>query len=976
MKSSASSISFLGRACAVSLFLMLPAAGQGTTLESLVAQSRSAMTAKDWQRALDLNAQAIGEYGGADAFRRYGAQFGVIYYRKGLCEMKLGRWQDAMVSFETCYREFPNEGAANGNAYQKMALRKRAESAMGAGEWQLAIECFAKFLAERDKAKDSFPQGSFYINLAVCHYKLGNIAQGSENLEIAIRNKRNFPTPDTGIVAGFQSLVSATLAAGDEQALLDFIRKNRGALRIEPYELHAFSPVFMKLAGDALATGMRRAALELYQLIPSTDVAIDDVRARLRAMGNAATLKDGTVTLNRKTLEADLATFEADRRGKRATETIKLAAVAYLHEASGNFLGAYAAYLQLERWFPQTEQREENLFNLVRVAARVGLGEPSRAHAATFMKDFPNSRHLPEAREIVLSTFLDGSDSAACVAAVEPMLATLKAGTREHEICLYLLAVADFRMGAYDKAQPLLDQLATLYPKSAYAVEVAYLQASVAARRQQWEKAAGLFDAFLAAHPETPWLATALHERAICDYEAGRFDAARERAQQVISRFPEDSLLGRFYQLLGSIGARTGKMAEAEQAWTQALGLAEQNADRALAGELLCALVELTNDQNAARLKQAVAQADLFWKTYADGSPSRVRMAIAQVPALVAADRGADAVQRIEGIFAAGVGNAADQAALIDAYARAFLASHRADELAKRFENFPGISAEDKPLQVRRRMAVIHAFENEAQNAPDEARREAAAATLGTLYQQLKTGFAPTDLDAAALVRLGDHLRLKTSTPREALALYDEVLRREDKHWRVAALLGRADILARSGDAADSALGIAAFREASSSTGDAAEKSYAIFRTVETLMAQGDFPNAAADAKAFLTSDLGQSSPFMSQVALLLARSDQELGRTAEAMDRYRSLWSNPSAELRISAAAMLAWMRLLWMRDTGSDRQNAYDQALAYLAEKRATAATLNDEDLAAWRSIEQEVKTFASSPGIVSTTHPATDP
>jgi tetratricopeptide (TPR) repeat protein len=121
--------------------------------------------------------------------------------------------------------------------------------------WELAITQFQKFLKERDKTRDKFSQGAFYINMAICHYKLGRIPEGNENLEIAIKNKERFPTPDAAIVAGFQALVTGAIEKRNEQALLDFIAKNRGELIIEPYAMHQYSRLFMKLAGDAVSAG-------------------------------------------------------------------------------------------------------------------------------------------------------------------------------------------------------------------------------------------------------------------------------------------------------------------------------------------------------------------------------------------------------------------------------------------------------------------------------------------------------------------------------------------------------------------------------------------------------------------------------------------------------------------------------------------------------------------------------------------------
>jgi len=156
------------RACAVSLVLSGGAFSQ--RLETLVERSKSAMEANRWEQALDLNARAIERFGRKNPFLTYGAQFGTIYYRKGVCEMKLKRWQAAMESFEICYRDFRNAGTKRDNPFQNLALLKWGEAAMGAEAWELAACKFAKFTDERDKQRDKFPQGAFYINLAVCQY--------------------------------------------------------------------------------------------------------------------------------------------------------------------------------------------------------------------------------------------------------------------------------------------------------------------------------------------------------------------------------------------------------------------------------------------------------------------------------------------------------------------------------------------------------------------------------------------------------------------------------------------------------------------------------------------------------------------------------------------------------------------------------------------------------------------------------------
>ena len=334
--------------------MSLPAFSQNESLATLVEKSRVAMKESRWQQALDFNSQAVSRFGKSEPFQTYGSQFGAVYYRKGVCEMKLKRWPDALRSFEICYQDFPNQGVVRSNPFQKLALLKWGEAAMGAGQWALAVSRFAKFTDERDKLLDTFPQGAFYINLAVCQYRLGHLPAGNENLEIAIRNKQNFPTPEAGIVAGFQVLVAAAIAKHDEQVLLDFIGKNRGELIIEPVEMMRYSSVFLKLAGDALAAGMQRAAIAFYQFVPATEAG--------------------------------------------PAEIVRLAAIALIHEKNGNVRGALAAYQQLELYFPDSADREEHLYQLIRTATLIDAADLAQLYAGRLLRDFPQSTHLAEIR--------------------------------------------------------------------------------------------------------------------------------------------------------------------------------------------------------------------------------------------------------------------------------------------------------------------------------------------------------------------------------------------------------------------------------------------------------------------------------------------------------------------------------------------------------------------------------------------------
>ena len=341
----------------------VPAYSQDESLETLVEKSRVEMKASRWEQALEAHTQVVGRFGQDQPLKKYGAQFGVIFYHKGVCEMKLKKWVEAMQSFEICYRDFPNDRSLieRGNPFQIMALCKWGESAMAAENWELAASRFAKFLSERERTRDQVPLGSFYVNLSICEYRRGRLAEGNENLEIAIQNKENFPTPESGILAGFQALVGAAISLKDERVLLDFVSKNRGALILDSSESLRNSRVFLKLAGDAMAAGMMRAALIIYQLVPTSEV-----------------------------------------EGVDPPASVRLAAIALIHEKSGNVRGAYAAYRQLEQDYPTATKREDHLYQLVRTASIIGEHDSTRRYARKLYQEYPKSVQITELRAMGL----------------------------------------------------------------------------------------------------------------------------------------------------------------------------------------------------------------------------------------------------------------------------------------------------------------------------------------------------------------------------------------------------------------------------------------------------------------------------------------------------------------------------------------------------------------------------------------------
>jgi tetratricopeptide (TPR) repeat protein len=969
----------------------IPASAQ-ETLPELVDAALMAMKEEKWEEALALNTKAA-DFGKNPkmAIQLYGAQFGTIIYRKGMCELKLKKFDEAMKSFESCYKDYPNDKVAGGgNVFQKMALLKWGDAAFGLEDNEFAITQWKKFLQERDKLKDKYSQGSFHVNMAIAHYRLGKITEGSEHLEIAITNKNTFPTPDEAIVAGFQALVTAAIAKPDERALLDFIAKNRGGLIVAPYAMQRYSKTFMKLAADALEAEMTEAALNLYQFVPATEVAIDDLSARIRDMGHLPRLSSGTLRLDKASLESQLTALEAEQRGNKSIEMFKLAVIAFIHDTNGNVHGSYAAYLQLEQYFPKAEKREDNLFHLVRTSSVIGNIMSTQKYGELFLATFPESKYKPDVQKMMLSSlFFDGKYEI-CIEIAGDIIENKKAteGTPEHDLVLFVLGGSYFYTGQYDKAAPLLDQHVEKYPESVFAMSASYFQASNVSRLQFWSKAAKLLDAFLEkykADPNQSYIPLALYDRANAHYAEEENEPAVEKTTRIIKEFADSPVTDQAYNLRGNVLQGLDKRDEAEADYLKAIEIGETRAHDGVVGEALYYLTAMLGEHKKGedfgpRLKDAVPHADKFWKEYSEGSPYRSQVAVAQMYAMESVNRGDEALARLQEVIS-DMAKQTESFGLeqaINSYTDFYLEKHTPDELKEHYYNFPGIRTTDKAARAILRIAIIGVFETVAKDKENPDKQRAAEAMITVLFQNLKADFELKELSNYILVKLGDYLRTNTSAPREALSYYDEALSRPDQAYLFQALGGRADVYGQSPQPADLDKGIVDFERIFADSQEKPEREFALYRIIQILMKKGDYAKAAERANQYLDREEGKSLGFTKyspEVGLMLAETFDKRNLTDDAIAMYVKVFSAHMGYIKISAPAIHRWMELSYKRNkasTGpnvtSDRQGAYQRGYQFLELTGRFKDKMTPEEVKFWERVQKLTDQYEADPNVKS--------
>ena len=970
-------------ALCVSLCLPEKSLAQGG-VETAWANSLTAMKAKEWAKAHAILAKAVAQYDGR-AKTLFGPRFGWFWYHKGYCELKLRQWEEAMESFKACYTKYPNKNAGGAgldaatqgsfNLYHKKALLKWGDAAIGAQDWEVAIKMYKKFLQERDPKKDAYPRGAFYVNMSKAHFKLFQVPGGIENLEIAIDNKETFPTPDEGIMVGFQDLVEAVIEKQNEQALMDFLGKHRSDIRLEPFKMHRFAPVLMKLAADALAAEMERSAFELYALVPSTKASIDDIKARLAQVGTFENPFQDPPRSNRqiekKVLEADLEELKKQWASGNPYEVFATAATAYIHEQYGNVRGAFAAYEQLELYHSKAKKREENLYNLVRTSAIIGEVLVTEKYGSLFLKTFPDSKHVESVRSMMLTSLFMEGEYEKCIEVATVMLPKLASPSKQHDICLHVLGGSYYYTAKYDVARKFLDEHVEMYEKSQFRMAALYFQGSNLSRLQYWGKAAELLDVFLSKYPDPGkniYLPFALYDRANCHFAEDELDPALVKLNRLESEFPNSDIMDMAFNLKGNVLQTQEEWDPAEVYYKKAMELAKRRENTIVVGESLFYLVGLLGSEKRGkkenpRVKDAVPYYDEFWKDHGSASPYKAQTAVAGVHPLTVVGREEEALERLQGVIAelASVAGAFGLEEAINSYTRAYLESHSEDDLKEHYYNFPGIDSGNKEAQALLRIALITVFEEKGKKADKEENandKRAAEAMVGVLFRDLKGEFEPAQLTNYVLVRVGDYLREMTSTPRNALAYYSEVVRREDQSYRFNANFGLADILGESQSPTEKQKAINSLENIFKNAPQKKQKERALYRIVSILAAKGDWDFVTTRAKEYLTTEGFRR--YAAETSFFLSQSYDKRNMREDAIVAYNNTWASYTGLIRISAPSMKRVMELVWERNNGDDHQQAYEIGYKFRKSTEHLLEQMKDEERALWESVRDLVERY----------------
>jgi len=975
----------------------------------------AAMQGKKWAEAKGLFDRVVKNYGDRGK-ALFGGKFGIIYYNKGYTELQLGKkltsaggekaleqaiemFNAAKESFTQC-RAFPTD-AKGENVYYVKALLYLGQAEQSLNECKSAIANYKKFLAEREKQqkKDSFHPGMYHINMAICHFKLEKpaLAEGLVYYETALKNKDKMRVPDAAIVSAFKDFAAAAIIEKKEKMLVDFVNNNRGILTLDPYEMYQFIPFFRKYAAEAFSKDMLNAAFTLYALMPGTSETAEDLSVFDKDLIGYTRpgVADGFINKNARQsvvrIQNDLKHIQKSIKAGEPHELLALLSLAATHEGEGYTRGAYNAYKTMEKHYKKTKSRENNLYNLVRTSSLIGEVMETEKFGRLFLKRFPDSQYVDAVKNMMLiSLFYSGEYEVAYKVANE-LIGDLAEGTKPHDLCLHVLGGSMFYLGQFYDADEFLKKHVKMYSESDYKIAARYFVASNYSRLEDWEKAATYLDKFLADYPDpvqNAYIPFALFDRANTHFADEEYEEAVAKLDKIEKEFPASAVENISFNLRGDVHRAKEEKELANEYYIKALELSKRQGADIVAEEALYKLVALHGNEKIGKepnpnIQDAVPYYDEFWKDRQQ-SAYKTQVAVAGVPALIAAGRSDEALGNVQGVISemAKKERAPGMEQAINTYGKFYLESGKTPEqLKEHFEDFPGVDAGDKRAQALLRIAVIGVYEDLIKIAEKGDGQDAAdkvgllKAKIQAMFNDMDKKFKKTELSDFILMRLADFIADRTGNPRKALPYYDEVLGRNSNQFRTMAQFGRAGILAKSDQAAEQNQALDTLKDVLATKDVLREtKERATYSIIEVYNKQENWKGVIEQAVAY--NQAGYSSNNKARVGLLLGNAYEKNGDMVKAQGIYAGIYMRYKTDWAISIPALNK--SLQFARQQGKEvkgksaKQIAYNTGAQFI--KSSTKAyednklKMPPEVRKSWEDLREQVLSWEGDSGIKS--------
>lgn len=965
-----------------------------------------------WQEALSEVQTAITVFDKRAKQLNIGDKFGQFWYVKGLCEVNLHQYEDAIKSFQQGIQKYPGKG----NAYINSSYLKMAEAAIALNDFDQALGYLNSFIdnrlktpaAELSPLEKNINLGLIYALAAQCHLraKTPNFEEGVKNIKLIAKNRyKGQGIPDTPIVQAFLALADKSIANNKPEIVLDFLTDSRSVVALEPWRMIPFTPMLLKLAGDAqsksnmtegkIAEDMTQVSQELMTLVPdmaALNQSVNDVTSRL---GTFPGIVDTTVLYNKADIQKSLKNFKDSAvENKQTPEAILLMLTASQFVKDGVYPPAQAAYKKLHEEYKDLtpEMRENNLYNLIMITATMGDMKSSQALTKEFITDFPQSEKKKVLNSMTLETLFLEQRFEECARQAAEILAMKPEDPKVLEMAMFTEGASLASLNRFREARPKLEAFVKEFPDSVHTSQIMYYHGLAVKRTDTPDKAAHTYSKFVDKFPnkkDSAYLPYVLLDRGICYFNVGTAESEAKALadyDRLIKEFPESNIYPSAQLNKGILLEKQRDDKGAEQAYKEALAGAKKLDNKPAQGEALFHLTVIANRNK--KNDEAVAYYDEFWKNFAkdDTVFTRIQEAVEGFPSLDKANRREEAIQRLaEAIVSTSRVNPDQENPLVEMAVNNYTKEYVKDKLGKNqkarlnleearnhYYNFPGLKETDTNLITILRMALVGIYEDELKkiDKADTAAIATLEAQIKVAFQDIQKSFKIDKMTPFALVKLGTYLGERSNHPDEAVPYFEELLKRQNQKYENNAIFGLAQALGRSKDKNNVIKAIGMMEKVI--TSEKAKKKpdrkvveKAEYNLTQFFIANSDYKKAIDMSYEYLKDTA--NNQFRPQMSMLWAEANDKAGNINNAIIGYQRINQNYMGYISYSAPAMKRQMELLYQRnqpkpdlDKPSDRLIAYLTGSKYIKFTQPNFDKMTVSDRNDWREVEALVQKY----------------
>jgi len=900
-----------------SLFTVLVLAGlfsysaraqnEDLNIQTLFEKAGTLMEEGNWAGALIPLETIMKEYG-PSGYQDFGPAFGVMHYRYGFCLKNLKRLEDALKAYEACYTQGKNAKDTPRdklNPVWELSLLEMGIIKQALGRYEEAIKDYEAF-ARAPAPAGNYDEAAFRVQVASCYSKAGMPDKAKALLDQLISGAGGVTPKADGVFRAFLSLMDSWTAkeadhAATEKSAHEFMDANGTKLKLSPFDMARFdfNARLLGLARIASENNQQTLAIRLLSLMADSSAIVHDLRLRtLRYSGRVPEL-----------LQKEIEKHTAQMQNDDSIDWIALLTLAGCYERLGNFPAGYAIYSHSITAAPKSTHRPMMLFGAMRTALATGQQELSKDLGELFRKEFPKHDFAGNVNTLLLENVFFSKQYDQAVELAENIRKALPPDSKDRDLTDFVVGASFFNLGRIEEAQKELASHAERFPQSKFKEASRYFEASSLVRLKKWQEAGPKLDAFDKEFPESEYIGFALLDRATTHFQLGEYQKCLDVVDALEKRRPNLPDLDRALAMRGDSHLMLNANEKAEAAYLKARELgeaAEGESHKAIVGRVLVQLVRVAKALD--KPKDIIAYYDDYMAKYSGGFYD-AELIVGSLEPLKEAKRGKEALDALEKVIvrlgSGESGTGIEEA--IGSYTQNYLEIVGPEPLLERLTNFApedGVKI-NNTLRAWLSMAKIDLLENDTYK--DQFPRRAAQ--IQVAYEELQK-FNKEELSSYILVKVGRDL-VDRGNDQEALAWFKAVMDRGQSEHYPLALMGKARVLAKTGDAGSFQEAVAAFDQVIRELQDKPEyveeamleKARIYFNRKQWQESADVLLKMAAD-KRFTRS--------RAEAYFTLGRSYENLNDTEKALEAYSPFVGPPlenvvqySAEARLRAAEM-----------------------------------------------------------------------